>query len=70
MQIHGTLVTVCMVAVAVILVIAIIYIALSYPEFKGKLNYINSEINRTHGKERAHWKREKRRLIRSFLRFM
>lgn len=69
MQINRTLLAICLVVVAVIAVIVIVYIAMSYPEFKRRLNYINSEIRRTHGREREHWKREKRRLILNFFRF-
>ena len=41
---------------------------LAYPEFKRQLRYLNSEIHRTSGNERKHWKRRKRRHIKRYFR--
>ncbi len=37
--------------------------------FKSDLKYINMEINRTDGREQAHWKRRKRQLWLSLIPF-
>lgn len=58
----------CIAIAAIAIIIIILNMALSYPEFKRQLKYINSEIQRTEGREKKHWKRRKRRLIIRFLR--
>ncbi len=55
--------------IAFFLIMVILYVALTYSEFKRKLNYINSEIARTHGREREYWKRKRKRLILNYIRF-
>ena len=37
--------------------------------FSGELKHINSEIERTDGRERAYWKKKKKRLLLSLLPF-
>ena len=38
-------------------------------DFRRELRYLNSEINRTEGREQLHWIKRKKRLIRSILPF-
>lgn len=38
-------------------------------EFRRELRFINMEIRRNHGRERAHWEKKKRRLWLSLLPF-
>jgi len=52
----------------IILLIVTVKIVLIYPDFRRELRYINSEIHRTHGREKEHWKRRRRRLIKRFFR--
>ena len=50
-------------------VFLIIGLAVKISVFSRERNYINTEIERTTGAERRHWKREKRRLWLSLLPF-
>ena len=52
----------------IILLIFVLKIILAYPEFRRELRYIDSEIHRTHGREKEYWKRRRRRLIKRFFR--
>ena len=38
-------------------------------KLRAALCYINGEIRRTRGSERAYWEREKKRIIRAFILF-
>ena len=44
--------------------------AMWFQWFHRELRYVNKEIERTEGKEREHWKRRKKRLIRSIIPFV
>ncbi len=47
----------------------IICTAQKISEFQSELRYLNMEINRTRGREREHYRRERRRLWLSLLPF-
>lgn len=50
----------------------ILFCAVFFPwlhDFRRELRYINMEINRTTGREQAHWKKKKKRLLLSLLPF-
>lgn len=57
--------------VAAIILVALLLVGFSIKiyEFVMELNYINMEIRRTTGEAQKCWKREKRRLWRSFFLF-
>ena len=57
------------IAVPVIVMLFIEFI-ISLNEFRTELRYINNEINRTDGKEREHWVKQRRRLWLSLLPFV
>ena len=58
-------------AVVILFVVALLTVALVqfFGEFTKELKYINTEIRRTDGRERKHWKKQKRKLWLSLLPF-
>ena len=60
------------IAVVVLLILFVILIGLIqfYNEFITELQYLNSEIERTDGEERAYWISQRRRLWLSLLPFV
>lgn len=64
------LIIVCVVLGAMILLLASIRFAIWFQAFRKELRYVNSEISRTTGRERAHWERRKKRLLLSLIPFV
>lgn len=55
--------------VSVIFFIVALYCGIRISNFKDELDYINTEIYRTTGRERIHWRHEKKRLWLSLIPF-
>ena len=53
-----------------VLLALLVKLALFINDFSQELKYINNEIHRTHGAERKHWLRERRRLWLSLIPFV
>ena len=58
------------VIVAVIFGMAILRLVMWVQWFRKELRYINKEIARTAGEEQQHWRKRKKRLIRSIIPFL
>ena len=58
------------VIVAVIFGMAILRFVMWVQWFRKELRYINKEIARTAGEEQQHWRKRKKRLIRSIIPFL
>lgn len=59
--------------VLIVLLLLFVLLACSMPWirwFKQELKYINSEINRNEGREKARWQRRKKRLLMSLIPFV
>jgi len=59
---------ICVAAVLILVFILAVFIPW-LQDFRRELRYLNSEINRTEGREQLHWIKRKKRLIRSILPF-
>lgn len=57
------------IVVAFFAVLILVGLTMKINDFSHELKYLNTEIGRTEGAEREHWKREKRRLWLSLLPF-
>ena len=57
------------IVIAFFAVLILVGLTMKINEFSHELNYLNTEIARTEGAEREHWKREKRHLWLSLLPF-
>lgn len=56
---------------AVLVVILLIIFFVNWlSEFEQELKYINNEINRTEGREKKHWQKQRRRLFLSIIPFI
>lgn len=53
----------------VLLFVIFIIFTIRLAKLRAALRYINCEIRRTRGSERAYWEREKKRIIRAFILF-
>lgn len=53
-----------------ILILAVTRLAMFLQWFCRELRYVEKEIDRTHGAEKEHWKKRKKRLWRSLLPFV
>ena len=58
------------VIIAVIFGMAILRFVMWVQWFRKELRYINKEIARTAGEEQQHWRKRKKRLIRSIIPFL
>ena len=67
---NNGLITLCVVLGVMILLLAGVRLAIWFQAFRKELRYINSEISRTTGRERAHWERRKKRLLLSLIPFV
>ena len=54
----------------VLLILACVRLAIFLQWFCRELRYVNKEIARTHGNEKKHWEKRKKRLIRSLIPFV
>lgn len=59
---------ICVAAVLILVFILAVFIPW-LQDFRRELRYLNSEINRTEGREQLHWIKRKKKLIRSILPF-
>ena len=66
----GLDVPVILIIVTVILVLLCIRFVPMIKDFRDELEYIESEIRRTDGRERAHWEKKKKKLWLSLLPFV
>lgn len=57
------------IVIAFFAIVLLVGLTAKMNDFSRKLKYLNTEIGRTEGDEREHWKREKRGLWLSFLPF-
>jgi len=62
-------ISVIVIALVFILCGIVLSLAISYLRISHEIKLINIEIKRTHGRERKHWKRRKRKLLLSVLPF-
>ena len=54
----------------VLLLLAAVRLAMFLQWFRRELRYVNKEIARTHGDEKKHWQKRKKRLLCSLIPFV
>lgn len=70
-QTNDTALWIIFATLGVLILIGLLFAFASWLKaFQKELRYINTEIGRTHGKERERWIRQKRRLFLSILPFI
>ena len=73
---YNTIKEVMIVEIALIVIGVLVFIMLAvrfamwFQWFSRELRHVNKEIDRTDGKEREHWKKRKKRLLRSIIPFV
>lgn len=69
MENHTSIVILIILAV-LLLILAAVRLAIFLQWFRRELRYVNKEIARTHGDEKKHWQKRKKRLLCSLIPFV
>ena len=65
-----TSIIILIILAVLLLMLAAVRFAIFLQWFRRELRYVNKEIARTHGDEKKHWEKRKKRLLRSLIPFV